>query len=157
MFATLSVQANLSVARLGDYWHAFLYRHASEAGDARSAIAAFGVRCASERALITTLSGGNQQKAILARWLQLRPRILLLDEPTQGVDVGARADIFRLIRQSVAAGASAIVVSSDFDELIEVSDEIAVLAGGQLVAQFAAVGLTAGQLLESAFGKDGMS
>ena len=157
MFATLSVQANLSVARLGDYWHAFLYRHASEAGDARSAIAAFGVRCASERALITTLSGGNQQKAILARWLQLRPRILLLDEPTQGVDVGARADIFRLIRQSVAAGASAIVVSSDFDELIEVSDEIAVLSGGRISARLATPGLTASQLLEATFGQDGAS
>jgi len=153
-FATLSIQSNLSVPRLGVYWRRLRFRHAAEARDARSAIMTFGVRCASERALITSLSGGNQQKAVLARWLQLKPRILLLDEPTQGVDVGARAEIFRLVRQAVAAGSSAIVVSSDFEELIEVCDRIAVLAAGRVAQWFTADGLTAAQLLESAFGRD---
>jgi ribose transport system ATP-binding protein len=153
-FATLSIQSNLSVPRLGDYWRRLRFRHAAEARDARSAILTFGVRCSSERAPITSLSGGNQQKAVLARWLQLEPRILLLDEPTQGVDVGARADIFALIRQAVAVGGSAIVVSSDFEELIEVCDQIAVLAAGRVVQRFNADGLTAAQLLESAFGRD---
>jgi ABC-type sugar transport system ATPase subunit len=154
MFATLSVQSNLSVPRLGGYWRRLRFQHAAEARDARSAVATFGVRCASERAPITSLSGGNQQKAVLARWLQLEPRILLLDEPTQGVDVGARADIFRLIRQAVAAGSSAVVVSSDFEELIEVCDQIAVLAAGRVAERFTADGVTAAQLLESAFGRD---
>jgi ribose transport system ATP-binding protein len=154
-FATLSVQSNLSVTRIGDYWHRGRFRHAAEARDARSAIESFGVRCESERALITTLSGGNQQKAMLARWLQLQPRILLLDEPTQGVDVHARAEIFRLIHRAVADGASALVVSSDFDELIEVCDEIAVLSAGRVADRFPAGSVTAGQLLESAFGRDG--
>jgi ribose transport system ATP-binding protein len=98
-----------------------------------------------------TLSGGNQQKAILARWLSRRPRILLLDDPTQGVDVGARADIYSLIRQSVAEGCSAILVTSDFEELAHLSDRVVVLVNGQITSELHSPDIDAARLTELAF------
>ena len=77
-------------------------------------------------------SGGNQQKVIIARWLRRRPKVLLLDEPTQGVDVGARAEIYQLVRKATAAGTSVILVVSEPEELAHASDRVAVLRGGRI-------------------------
>jgi len=82
-----------------------------------------------------SLSGGNQQKVVLARWLRLGARLLLLDEPTQGVDVGARAEIYDLVRAAAAEGIAVIVASSDFEELVGLSDRIVVMAEGRVVAE----------------------
>jgi ribose transport system ATP-binding protein len=95
----------------------------------------FGIKAPGVTVPLTMLSGGNQQKVVVARWLGLTPRVLLLDEPTQGVDVGARADIHAQIRGAVDAGASAVVVSSDVDELLELADRVLVLAAGRVVAE----------------------
>jgi ribose transport system ATP-binding protein len=98
----------------------------------------FLVRAVSDRQPIMTLSGGNRQKVLLARWLRGAARVLLLDEPTQGVDVGARAEIHRMIRDAVDAGAAAIVVSSDHEELEQLADRVLVLADGRVVAELGA-------------------
>ncbi len=87
------------------------------------------------------MSGGNQQKVLLARWLRLAPRLLLLDEPTQGVDVGARAEIWQLIRRAVDDGSSALVVSSDLDELATVCDRVIVVSRGRTVEELDGDGL----------------
>ena len=112
----------------------------------------FLVRVASDAQPFHTLSGGNQQKVILARWLRLTPGLILLDEPTQGVDAGARAEIYRLVRTAVDAGASAIVVSSDPEELAKMADRVLVISGGRLSAELIAPAITAHRIVEASFG-----
>jgi len=93
------------------------------------------------------LSGGNQQKVLFARAIAGAPRVLLLDEPTRGVDIGARADIYRLIRQAGAAGMGVIVASSDLPELLGLADDIVVLQGGRVAHRLPGAGLTEAALL----------
>jgi ribose transport system ATP-binding protein len=148
----LSVNANVSVATVGEYWS---WRRPWIASrrmrrDAESSMREFLVKAASDDSLLSTLSGGNQQKVILARWLRRKPRLLLLDEPTQGVDVGARAEIYGLVRAAVADGASALIVASDFEELAHVSDRVLILSGGRLVGEVRPPDLTAESLMAAA-------
>jgi ribose transport system ATP-binding protein len=132
-FLTMSLQENLSAAQVSKYWRGLILHRRAEAADARQSIVDFSIKAISERQPFATLSGGNQQKAVVARWLRRRPKLLLLDEPTQGVDVEARAEIYRLVREAAAAGTSVIVVTSDFEELARVSDRIIVLSEGRIV------------------------
>ena len=81
------------------------------------------------------LSGGNQQKVVLGRWLARRPKVLILDEPTRGVDVGAKAEIYRLIAELAAEGIALSVISSEMPELLGLADRILVMAGGRVVAE----------------------
>jgi ABC-type sugar transport system ATPase subunit len=92
------------------------------------------VRASSDRQRISTLSGGNQQKVILGRWLATKPRILLLDEPTRGIDVGAKAEIHALIRSLSAEGVAVLVASSEMPEILTLSDRVLVLSAGRLMA-----------------------
>jgi ABC-type sugar transport system ATPase subunit len=101
---------------------------------------------------IATLSGGNQQKVILSRWLEAGVKILLLNEPTRGVDVGARQDIYALIDELRREGLAVIVCSSDLEEVLEVSDRVLVFAKGRVVAEFAGDDATEENLLAAAAG-----
>ena len=100
----------------------------------------------SEEAPLSSLSGGNQQKVVVARWLRRNPRLLLLDEPTQGVDVGARAEIYELIHRATSAGAAALLASSDFEELAQICDRVVVLRKGAVVGEVASEELGAERL-----------
>jgi ribose transport system ATP-binding protein len=134
-FATLTVSDNLAAGASRRYWRGGRMRRAAERGDARALIARFGIEPPNPDAPMATLSGGNQQKVVLASRLRRDPQLLLLDEPTQGVDVGARAQIHTAIREAVAAGAGALVVSSDLGELLELCHRIVIVAAGQVVAE----------------------
>ena len=134
-FATHSVQDNISAAVLRDYWRGGLRRRRQEARDTAGLLTAFAVKAPSGDAPFSTLSGGNQQKAILARWLRREPTVLLLDEPTQGVDVVARAEIYGLVRRSADAGCAVVVASSDFDELAILCDRVVVLRDGTVAGE----------------------
>ena len=85
--------------------------------------------------LVSNLSGGNQQKVVLGRWLARAPRVLILDEPTRGIDVGAKAEIYRLIAELAASGIALLVISSELPELIGLSDRILVMAAGRIVGE----------------------
>ncbi len=98
-------------------------------------MARFGIKTPGTASPISALSGGNQQKAVFARWLRRHPALLLLDEPTQGVDIGARADIYRIIRAAVEQGTAVLMVASDFDELARVCDRVLVLRHGRIVTE----------------------
>ncbi len=101
----------------------------------REVLERFDVRPRRPDVVIGQLSGGNQQKVVLAKWLEIEPRLLVLHEPTQGVDVAARAEIYRLVRQGTAAGMAVVWVSSDFEELARVCDRVLVMAGGAIRAE----------------------
>jgi ribose transport system ATP-binding protein len=134
VFAQESVRHNLSAGQEWSFYRNLMFRHAEERDASAQSIAEFLVRTRGDKQPLETLSGGNQQKVILARWLRQRPKVLLLDEPTQGVDVQARAEIYDLVRRATAAGTSVLLVASDTEELAHASDRIAVLKGGRIVA-----------------------
>ncbi|HWI71474.1 MAG TPA: ATP-binding cassette domain-containing protein [Baekduia sp.] len=105
----------------------------------------------SERAL-QLFSGGNQQKVVLAKWLRNEPRVLLMDEPTQGVDVGAKAAIFALIASAAAAGAGVLVCSSDEEELALLCDRVLVMRDGRAVAEIERAQLSEAALVRAGLG-----
>nr|WP_111298557.1 sugar ABC transporter ATP-binding protein [Paracoccus saliphilus] len=107
------------------------------------------IRTSDREKAIGELSGGNQQKAVLARWLAMNPRFLILDEPTRGIDVGAHAQILRLIRTLTAQGMSVLVISSEIDELVAVSDRVIVLRDRRHVAQLTGQQVTGDQIMRA--------
>ncbi len=104
------------------------------------------------RQTIGTLSGGNQQKVLLARWLERASRVLVLIEATRGVDVGAREDIYRALRDLASSGVAVLVITSDYEEAVQVADRTYVMAKGRLVANFVGDQITTNRLLEAAGG-----
>jgi ABC-type sugar transport system ATPase subunit len=103
-----------------------------EAG--RKAISSLSIQPPDGERAVKLLSGGNQQKVLLGKWLNRKPRILILDEPTVGIDVGAKAEIYAILRQERERGAAILVVSSDLEEVTTIADRIGVMVSGRLVA-----------------------
>lgn len=130
-----TIANNIAMPALDSYFGAGRIAQDRIDRDATEDIKRFLVKANDGDALLSTLSGGNQQKVVMARWLRLLPKLLLLDEPTQGVDVGARAEIYKLVRAATDAGAAAIVVASDFEELTSFCDRILVISEGRMVAE----------------------
>jgi len=97
------------------------------------------------------LSGGNQQKVVIGKWLARRPRILILDEPTRGVDIGARNEIHRLIRDLAANGMSVIVISSEPEELPELCDRVLIMADGRIVRMLTGVQITRNAIVQASY------
>jgi ABC-type sugar transport system ATPase subunit len=118
----------------------------------REAIARYAIRAASPRQTVATLSGGNQQKALLARWLERDPRVVILDEPTRGVDVGAKAQIHSLIDQLAARGKAILFISSDLGEIVGMSDRILVMNRGTIETELRGSEMTAHNVILAASG-----
>jgi len=126
-------------------------------GAARSATAQYvhrlGIRLRHLEQPVRKLSGGNQQKLVLSKWLLSRPRIMILDEPTRGIDVGAKAEVHRLIAELAAAGVGILMISSELPEVLAMSDRILVMREGRLTAQFARAEATAQRIIAAATGQ----
>ena len=118
----------------------------------RDAVGRFGIKPAEPQRPVGTLSGGNQQKALLARWLETDPQFVILDEPTRGVDVGAKAEIHRIIAELAAQGKGIILISSDLPEILALSHRILVLHSGSIAAEFSASDATQEKILLAASG-----
>ena len=114
---------------------------------AASYISALGIRPANPEALVRNLSGGNQQKVLLARWLAIAPRLLILDEPTRGIDVGAKAEIQRLVSNLAEEGMSVVFISAELEEVLRLSHRIVVLRDRAVVADLENDDVTAGQIM----------
>lgn len=134
LFPDLSLVHNISLAGLDRISGAGRIRLTDEADQCRRLISTLRIRSRSEWEPIFRLSGGNQQKALVARWIFAQSDILILDEPTQGVDLGARAEIYRLIQDIVGRGGAILMISSDLPELLGMSHRIAVMRRGEIVA-----------------------
>lgn len=145
-FADLTVRDNLSATVVGTYWRPWGMARARERADAARLIDRHSIKVPSQEAAFASLSGGNQQKAILARWLRRSPRLMLLDEPTHGVDVMSRSDIYQTIRATADAGCAVVVASSDFIELAALCDRVLVLKAGRVAAEISGPELTADRL-----------
>jgi len=131
IFSILSVRDNITVANMKNYRRMHLYISGKKIiADAEWAIKTLRIKTNSQQTLIRSLSGGNQQKAIFGRWLLTNPDILLLDEPTRGIDVGAKYEIYQLMINLAKEGNSIIMVSSELEELLGVCDRIIVMSGG---------------------------
>ena len=128
----LSVRENITLPALASYARAGLVQRRAEAGAARETADALTVKAASIETRVSTLSGGNQQKVVLGKWMALHPQVIVFDEPTQGVDVGAKAEIHQLIRRLADAGAAVMMISSDLEEIVAESDRVAVMHDGRI-------------------------
>jgi ribose transport system ATP-binding protein len=111
------------------------------------------LRASEPRRAVKTLSGGNQQKVVLAKWLLTRPSVLVLDEPTRGVDVGAKSEIYRLIDELAAGGAGVLMISSEIEELIGLCDRILVMSRGEVRGSFERTGFDREAILRAALGE----
>ncbi|MBK8857806.1 MAG: L-arabinose ABC transporter ATP-binding protein AraG [Opitutaceae bacterium] len=137
IIAVRSVAENINLsARRNHLRGGLLLDSAWERTNATAQITRLGVRTASSATPIGLLSGGNQQKAILARWLSEPVRVVVLDEPTRGIDIGAKSEIYALIRELATAGASVVIVSSELPEVLGIADRIFVMREGALAAEF---------------------
>ena len=132
IFGVLSVRENSIVANLRKYLRGFYLNTKSSVKDCQWVIDSLRVKTPSQKTKIKSLSGGNQQKVILGRWLLTKPEVLLLDEPTRGIDVGAKYEIYQLMIQLAKEGKSIIMVSSEMPELLGVCDRIMVMSGGRV-------------------------
>ena len=127
-----SVRENLSLPALHRYARHGIVVEAAERQAANAACAKFHVKTPSVEAKTATLSGGNQQKVVLAKWLALGPKVLIVDEPTRGIDVGAKAEIYRLLRDLAREGVAIVMISSDMEEILQLGDRVAVMHEGRI-------------------------
>jgi ribose transport system ATP-binding protein len=148
---SLSVTDNVTLQKLDDYYAAAALQRRRMVADARALCREFDVRPANPRVTYSSLSGGNQQKAMLAKWLQLKPDLLLLHEPTQGVDVGARQQIFGMVREAAAGGASVLCASSDYEQLALLCDRVLIFGLGIVVRELVGDAATKERITEQAY------
>ncbi len=136
VFRSHSLRSNASVAALRNLSQCGWIRTGRERALANTVMADMRVRATGMEQPIDTLSGGNQQKVVFGRWQATAPRVLLLDEPTRGVDVGAKAEIHRLVRHQAAGGMAVLLISSDLPEIMAMSDRVLVMAEGRITGEF---------------------
>jgi ribose transport system ATP-binding protein len=132
LLTDMTVCENITLAAMWRYSTAALIRPRREREVAACFAKSLQIKTPSIETPVRNLSGGNQQKVVLAKWLSLAPKALIVDEPTRGIDVGAKAEVYRLLRDLAAAGVAVIVISSDMEEVLGISDRIAVMHEGAL-------------------------
>ncbi|NIP93811.1 MAG: sugar ABC transporter ATP-binding protein [Akkermansiaceae bacterium] len=147
----MTVRENLSMAILPELIRHVLISPRREAERTAEQMERLNVRAAGPEMATSSLSGGNQQKVVLGKWLANHPRLLILDEPTRGVDVGAKAEIHRLVREFAAGGMATLVISSDLPELLALCDRILVMRGGEIAGELDGAGADEESVMRLAF------
>jgi inositol transport system ATP-binding protein len=154
LFLAMSVEANTSMAALGDVSHLGFVNGVAERELSNTYVRDLSIRLANLDQRVLDLSGGNQQKVIIARWLALKPRILIMDEPTRGIDVGAKAEVHALMSQLARQGVAIIMISSELPEILGMSDRILVMHEGSLVGEVLRVEATPERVMTMMTGQD---
>jgi putative xylitol transport system ATP-binding protein len=147
---TSSVKENMSLSSLPALSKLGFIRHQKEQAWTDEWVGKLRIKCASTKLQVRFMSGGNQQKVVLARALETEPRLLLLDEPTRGVDAGAKQEIYGFIEEFVEEGNGVIMVSSEVDEVLGMSTRIVIFRRGKITAEMDNKNLTAADLLHAA-------
>jgi rhamnose transport system ATP-binding protein len=132
----MSIRENMSLAVLRQMARGQFIDFGAERRLAGEMIDKLSIRAFSPEQIVNKLSGGNQQKVVVGKWLARKPKLLIMDEPTRGVDVGAKAEIHRLISQLAADGLAILMISSELPEVLGMSDRVLVMRAGRLVAEF---------------------
>jgi ribose transport system ATP-binding protein len=138
----LSLAENISLPIIGNYFQKLRLRRRKERYEAVRLLVEYDVSTHDSRTPFGALSGGNQQKVLLAKWLQVRPDLLLLDEPTQGLDVGARGQVVRLIRSIASGGTGVVLASADLDTIVATCDRVLVVHEGRLTSELTGADVT---------------
>jgi ABC-type sugar transport system ATPase subunit len=136
LLPNLEIRPNVTVNSLALFTRAALLNFSKEKKIAQEYVSKFNIKTPSIEQMVTNLSGGNQQKVILAKVLMANPQILLMDEPTKGVDIGAKNEIYNLMRELVLQGISIVMISSELPELLAMCDRFVVLAEGRVADEF---------------------
>jgi ribose transport system ATP-binding protein len=147
-----SVRENVTLPALGGYATHGLVSAAKERAGATAICKQLHVRAPSIEIKTANLSGGNQQKVVLAKWLALGPKVLIVDEPTRGIDVGAKAEIYRLLRDLARAGVAILMISSDMEEVLNMSDRVAVMHEGAITGTLSRAECTEERIMTLAVG-----
>jgi ribose transport system ATP-binding protein len=144
------VRTNVCITTLGELSDFGLLNERKETALTSKYVSELRIKASSQQQVAGTLSGGNQQKVVLAKWLATNPKVLLLDEPTRGIDVRAKAEIYDLIDRLAGEGLSIIMVSSELPEILAVTDRVLVMSEGSITAEFATSEVTENDILKAA-------
>ncbi|ADY12171.1 sugar ABC transporter ATP-binding protein [Sphaerochaeta globosa] len=142
LFLAQSVKYNITIKSLGEFIHGIHVNNAREMEITKKYVDTMEIKTPSYQQTVGNLSGGNQQKVVIGRWLATKPRILILDEPTRGVDVGAKAEIYSIMNELVKEGVAIIMISSELPEVINMSDRVVVMSNGRITGCLSREGLT---------------
>ncbi|MFC6461777.1 ATP-binding cassette domain-containing protein [Paracoccus aerius] len=132
----LSIRENMTLSSLGAFTTGFHMNLGAERGTVRDFVKRLTVKIASMENPVSSLSGGNQQKVVIGKALMTKPKVLLMDEPSRGIDIGAKAEVFRTMRKLAAEGLGIVFVTSDMEELMALSDRIIVMSNGRVTGEF---------------------
>jgi ribose transport system ATP-binding protein len=149
----MSVRANIVLASIKQTERWGLLNNRLEKRQASNYINRLRIRTVSDKQKVENLSGGNQQKVVIAKWLATKPKVILLDEPTRGIDVNAKNEIYKLISELAAAGLGIVMVSSELPEILAISDRIIVLSEGKKTGEFDPTQATEEMILKAALSK----
>jgi ribose transport system ATP-binding protein/inositol transport system ATP-binding protein len=147
----MSVAANLTLPALWHFTDFGLINSRKERRSAEELVAQYRIRTPSPDTPAWNLSGGNQQKVVLAKWFSLKPHVLLIDEPTRGVDVGGKAEIYELLRTMADSGMGILMVSSEIEEVLRIATRVLVIARSKVVKQLTGGEISEKNILEAAF------
>ena len=147
-----SVQSNIVMASLDNMTKFGFVDSSKEKGIAERQISNLGVKTPSAQTTVVSLSGGNQQKCVVGRWLEINPQILIMDEPTRGIDVGAKYEIYVLMKQVVENGGSIIMISSELPEVLNMSNRVLTICEGRITGEFNPETVSAQTIMDSAIG-----
>ena len=148
----MTVRENFRLIHLSDYCTLDVVNWPKKTGACMEFVCSLGIKTPSTEQRVLNLSGGNQQKVVIAKWVSLRPRILIVDEPTRGIDIGAKAEVHTLLNKLAEDGISIIVVSSDLPEILAISDRVIVLKEGRISGQIDRVDATQERVMLAATG-----
>jgi len=147
----MNVMENITLAGLGKISNLFINKN-EEIKISRQFVGDLRIKTPSLETYVNTLSGGNQQKVVLAKWLMTKPKVLFLDEPTRGIDVGAKVEIYKIMNELVKQGIGIVMISSELPEIIGMSDRILVMCNGQLTGELGCAGATQEEIMYYATG-----